>query len=114
LEAPSFPRILSRQFLPVKMATQAVSAVAGIAPQQAAPAQSAKASGFASGGVRVPRVAGLAKGSARVKHVTRASATPQVSIHTTLAPRDGAEVRRPSGTFRPTTRTPGFWFIHDF
>ena len=114
LEAPSFPRILSRQFLPVKMATQAVSAVAGIAPQQAAPAQSAKASGFASGGVRVPRVAGLAKGSARVKHVTRASATPQVSIHTTLAPRDGAEVRRPSGTFRPTTITPGFWFIHDF
>ena len=62
------------------MATQAVSAVAGIAPQQAAPAQSAKASGFASGGVRVPRVAGLAKGSARVKHVTRASATPRIRL----------------------------------
>ena len=70
------------------MATQAVSAVAGIAPQQAAPAQSAKHSGFATGGVRVPRVAGFANGSARVKHVTRAEATPQVSAPPTLAPRD--------------------------
>ena len=79
------------------MATQAVSAVAGIAPQQAAPAQSAKHSGFASGGVRVPRVAGFANGSARVKHVTRAEATPQVSAARRTK-------RWPSGLTPPTRR----------
>ena len=71
------------------MASQAVSAVAGVAPVASQPRASAKASGFLSGGVRVPRRSAFARasGDIRARAVTRAAAPRCVRTLASLAAR---------------------------
>lgn len=70
------------------MASLAVSAVAGVAPVASQPRASAKASGFLSGGVRVPRRSAFARasGDIRARAVTRAAA-PEVRSNPRVARR---------------------------
>jgi hypothetical protein len=80
------------------MASQAVSAVAGIAPV-AAPASNAasRGSGFTSGGVRVPARSAFARGgrARRVRTVVRANAQPEVRPRASRRARD-ARSRNPA------------------